>query len=102
MTYFLTVFDPPKWLIKKIDKIRRNFLWCGEETEEQNVSSIGNKFVPQKIYGGLGVKDLHTFSKALHVRWLWLSWQDAERPWHGLPLPVSQDNHPFFKACTKV
>jgi hypothetical protein len=31
MTYFLTVFDPPKWLIKKIDKIRRNFLWCGEE-----------------------------------------------------------------------
>jgi hypothetical protein len=32
MTYFLTVFDLPKWLIKKIDKIRPNFLWCGEET----------------------------------------------------------------------
>ena len=31
MTYFLTVFDPPKWLIKKIEKIRRNFIWSGEE-----------------------------------------------------------------------
>jgi hypothetical protein len=31
MTYFITVFDPPKWLIKKIDRIRHSFLWCGEE-----------------------------------------------------------------------
>jgi hypothetical protein len=26
MTYFLTVFDPPIWMTKKIDKIRRSFL----------------------------------------------------------------------------
>jgi hypothetical protein len=31
MTYFLTVFDPPVWMTKKIDKIRRSFLWCGDD-----------------------------------------------------------------------
>jgi len=27
--YFLTVFEPKKWAVKKIDKIRRAFLWNG-------------------------------------------------------------------------
>jgi hypothetical protein len=89
MTYFLTVFDPPKWLIKKTDKIRQNFLGAErKQAQEQNISSIGNRFVSPKIYDGLGVKDLHIFSKALRLRWPWLNWQDAERPWHDLPLPV--------------
>ena len=26
-TYFLTVFKMPKWAIKRIDKLRRSFLW---------------------------------------------------------------------------
>jgi hypothetical protein len=31
MTYLMTIFYHPKLLVKKIDRIRRNFLWCGEE-----------------------------------------------------------------------
>jgi hypothetical protein len=30
-TYFLTVFAPKKWAIKKIDKLCRGFLWKGSE-----------------------------------------------------------------------
>jgi len=30
MTYFLTIFDPPVWLIKKIDRIKKKILWCGD------------------------------------------------------------------------
>jgi hypothetical protein len=26
-TYFLTVFAPSKWTTKRMDKMRRNFLW---------------------------------------------------------------------------
>ena len=27
----LLVIDPPKWLIKAIDKLRWGFLWCNDE-----------------------------------------------------------------------
>jgi len=30
-TYFLTVFEPKKWMVKKMDKILRGFLWKGYE-----------------------------------------------------------------------
>jgi hypothetical protein len=30
VTYHTTVFNIPKWLIKKIDKIGRNFYWKGK------------------------------------------------------------------------
>lgn len=36
-TFFLTVFPPDKWLTKKVDKLRRNFLWCAED------ESVGRK-----------------------------------------------------------
>jgi hypothetical protein len=33
VTYHTIVFPLPKWLIKKIDKLRRNFFWKVEEGE---------------------------------------------------------------------
>ena len=30
-TYFLTVFQPQKWMTKQIDKLRRGFLWKGTD-----------------------------------------------------------------------
>ena len=103
MTYFLTVFDPPKWLIKKIERIRRNFLWCGEDIASGAKCLVNWKQVcSPKQYGGMGVKDLALFSKALRLRWLWLNWQDPDRPWHGLPLPINLEDMPLFQACTSI
>jgi hypothetical protein len=31
VTYHMTVFPLSKWAIKRIDRIRRNFLWCGAD-----------------------------------------------------------------------
>jgi hypothetical protein len=31
LTTVVTILPLPKWLIKKIDKIRRNFFWKGED-----------------------------------------------------------------------
>jgi hypothetical protein len=41
--YHATVFLHPKWLIKKIDKLRRNFFWKGEEGEgNKGASALSN------------------------------------------------------------
>jgi hypothetical protein len=88
---------------KKIDKIRRNFPWCGKESASGAECMVNWKLVcSPKNCGGLAVKDLELVSKALHLRWLWLNWQDPERPWHGLPLPVGADDLPLFEGCTSV
>jgi hypothetical protein len=34
VTYHTTVFPLSKWLIKKIDKLRKNFLWTGDEGDD--------------------------------------------------------------------
>jgi hypothetical protein len=66
--YHLTVFPAQIWLLKQIDKIRRGFLWKGEE---QEVMSGGICLVnwptvsrPNNL-GGLGVVDLERFARTL-------------------------------------
>ena len=34
--YHSTIFELPKWVIRRIDKIKQNFIWKGEDSE--NVS----------------------------------------------------------------
>lgn len=36
LIYHLTVFPVQKWMLKQIDKMRRNFLWKGEELDKVN------------------------------------------------------------------
>jgi hypothetical protein len=41
--YRATVFPLPKWLIKKIDKLRRNFFWKGEDVDgNKGVFALSN------------------------------------------------------------
>jgi hypothetical protein len=32
-TYFLTVFPPAPWLVKKFNTLRRNFLWAPDDEQ---------------------------------------------------------------------
>ena len=71
-TYFLTVFKMPKWAIKRIDKLRRSFLWKGEaEAKGRHCLVKWTKTTRPKKFGGLGILDLDLFSRALRLRWLW-------------------------------
>jgi len=79
--YHLTAFPAQKWLIKRIDKIRRSFLWRGEAPE--NVKG-GHSLINwpttcrPKGKGGLGVLDLERFARELRLRWLWFKWKQKD------------------------
>jgi hypothetical protein len=103
-TYFLTVFPPDPWMTTKFDKLRRSFLWA---PEEENVSGgkcmvSWKRICAPKIYGGLGIKDLQAYSRALRLCWEWYSWIDPNRPWHGSETPCDQTDRDLFAACTKI
>jgi hypothetical protein len=68
VTYHTTVFPLPKWLIKKIDKLRRNFLWKGEDNEgnKGGICLVNWRVVCRpKDRGGLDIHDLNILESGI-------------------------------------
>lgn len=103
--YHMTAFPEHKWLIRKIDRLRRSFLWRGETPE--NVYG-GHSLVNwpttcrPKTMGGLGILDLERFARALRLRWLWFKWKHKERAWNKLDLPCDNRDQELFASSTVV
>lgn len=101
-TYFLTVFKPPKWAITKIDRFRRGFFWKGHDLEGiRGGHCLVNwqTCLRPKRLGGLGLKNLELFSRALRLRWLWHHWDHIAKPWKNLMhIRDKADRELFFKS----
>lgn len=80
--YFMTCFLLPKWVIKKIDRIRRQFLW-GKNGEVNGGMSLINWHMACKHskWGGMGILDLEIQNKALLLRWWWKPHTDELSIW---------------------
>lgn len=101
--FFLTIFAPYKWFIKKIDKLRRNFLWNADEEAHGGKCLVNWKRIcAPKAVGGLGIKNLSAFSTALRLRWPWFEWDDMDRPWKGTLTPCDAVDQQLFQSCTKI
>lgn len=94
-TYYLTIFAPTKWVVKRIDKLRRSFLWKGEEEAKEGHCAVNWQQVcsPKKL-GGLGIKNL-------------AFWKYPNRPWvglqfHALPLTCSCSTPPQLSSLVTV
>ena len=103
--YHMTAFPEQKWLIRKIDRLRRSFLWRGETPDKvYGGHSIINwpTTCRPKAKGGLGVLDLERFARALRLRWLWYQWKHRDGAWNKLDLPVDGRDKELFVALTVV
>lgn len=92
-----------KWTLKKLDKIRRSFLWKGSENANGVHCLVQwTKVQRPKQLGGLGVLDLELFGKALRLRWLWYQWTGPDRPWVGTEVPCDEVDKQLFRDSTIV
>jgi hypothetical protein len=104
-TFFLTIFKMKKWAISKIDKFQRSFLWKGHDVG--NVTR-GHYLVNwqtctrPKRQGGLGIKDLDTFGRALWLRWLWYNSDTKEKSWKNLLKVTYPIDRQFFFSSTII
>jgi hypothetical protein len=63
--------------------------------------SFGKARILRILRGGLGIKDLDKFSRALRMKWLWYGWDHKDRPWKKL-LKISDPTDRQFFFCSPV
>ena len=101
--YHMTSFPLSKWAVRRIDRIRRNFLWKGADDARKGCCLVHWKKVSrEKCLGGLGIKDLTCFNRALRLRWPWLQWTEQTRPWTGIQIHLPEAEHELFRTCTAI
>ncbi|PWA71036.1 hypothetical protein CTI12_AA283580 [Artemisia annua] len=69
--YWCCVFLLPKDVIKTINSILKSFLWSQNDMSKGKAKVAWKSVCQPKVQGGLGLKDLATWNKALLVKHLW-------------------------------
>jgi hypothetical protein len=70
-TYYLSLFPSPVSVAKCIEKLQHQFLWGGISEEFKfHLVNLMKVCTPIKE-GGLGIRNLIVFNRALLGKWLW-------------------------------
>ncbi|KAH1040222.1 hypothetical protein J1N35_041965 [Gossypium stocksii] len=69
--YFMSLFQAPATVIRKINKIRKNFLWENLDGNKNMAMIRWNIVCKPKVKGGAGVANLGIKNKALLAKWNW-------------------------------
>lgn len=93
------MFKAPKWVIKRIESLRRNFFWNGGIDYTGGGCPFASKNVCRsKKEGGLGILDLAMMNQAILAKW-WLKFYTApELQWNKIVRALYyQRRRPFYE-----
>ena len=67
----MSIFQLPRVVRMRLEQIQRDFLWGGGALEQKPHLVRWSIVCVDKRKGGLGVKSLGTFNRALLGKWVW-------------------------------
>ncbi|WMV51176.1 hypothetical protein MTR67_044561 [Solanum verrucosum] len=83
-TYVMSLFPLPPKVLKKLDKLRRDFLWHGcKEIKGYNLVKW-EITLKSKDKGGMGIRDLRKQNNSLLMKWLWRYNEEGQALWKGV------------------
>jgi hypothetical protein len=80
-SYYLSLFPLPTSVARRLEKLQRDFLWGGMGDEHKYHLVNWQQICAPLQHGGLGIRNLSTFNKALLGKWLWRYGTDQEALW---------------------
>ncbi|KAG6732890.1 hypothetical protein I3842_01G199300 [Carya illinoinensis] len=80
-TYFLSLFPLPVGVAARIKKLQRDFLWGGLRDEFKFHLVKWEQVYRPISGGGLGVRQLRVFNRALLGKWLWQYSREPDSLW---------------------
>ncbi|RVW32801.1 GTPase Der [Vitis vinifera] len=69
--YQMSIFRMPKVVVRRIEKVQRDFLWGGGNMERKMHLVKWEVVCTNKDKGGLGLRKLALLNKALLGKWIW-------------------------------
>ncbi|KAJ0682333.1 putative RNA-directed DNA polymerase [Helianthus annuus] len=92
-SYFLSLFVAPKCVIKRIEKIRREFLW-GKRNNRNKLRWLKWEFIlKHKKAGGMGVGGIQSYNYAMLTKWWWRAKQNPNQLWVKVVEAIHGGNH---------
>ncbi|XP_077237123.1 uncharacterized protein LOC143878767 [Tasmannia lanceolata] len=79
--YWSVAFHIPAIVLDNIEKILRNFLWSGSNTEKKYHNIAWESLCKPKREGGLGIRRLPELNKAAQLKQLWHILDNKNVPW---------------------
>jgi hypothetical protein len=83
-TYFLFLLPILSSVVSRIEKLHRDFLWGGIGEEFKFHLVYWSKVCSPIPSGGLGIRNLRIFNKALLGKWLWRYAHEREARWKSV------------------
>lgn len=81
-TYHMMCFRIPQWVLNRIDRIRRQFLWGKNQDNVRGISLLNwRETCYPKQYGGLAITNLKVANISLLLRWLWKLYCEPDSLW---------------------
>jgi hypothetical protein len=79
-----TLFPVPVSVANRIEKIQRDFLWGGMGDESKMHLVNWDQICRPLRAGGLGIRNVLKFNKALLGKWLWRYVTESEALWYKI------------------
>jgi hypothetical protein len=103
LVYFMLIFLLPWWVLCRIDRICRRFLWHDHKEANVNKRQINlanwNLIIRHKSLRGLRIKDIKAANQAWMLKHMWSWWQNDQKWWKNITEAQTHTlNHGKYKG----
>ncbi|CAL1404024.1 unnamed protein product [Linum trigynum] len=82
--YLFCLFNAPRFVVDKLEKIQRDFIWSGRQGENKLHLVPWDVCKAPKRFGGLGIADLRIRNQSLLCKWWWRFARERDAWWREL------------------